>query len=70
MGKITRFEDLICWQKASKLLNEYEVTEVTKDYAFSKNYALRDQLGEPLYRPCQILLKDFQDFIKKSSFDF
>jgi four helix bundle protein len=42
MAKINRFEDLICWQKARKIVNE--LYAVTKEVNFSKDYSLKDQI--------------------------
>jgi four helix bundle protein len=42
MTKITRFEDLQCWQKARKLANE--VYNLSIDGQFSKDYELRRQI--------------------------
>lgn len=40
--KVTRFEDLIAWQKARELTREiYRVTDVA---AFAKDFGLRDQI--------------------------
>lgn len=42
MGKITRFEDLRCWQEARQLVkNIYQLTAFGK---LSKDYGLKDQL--------------------------
>ncbi|MBC8174920.1 MAG: four helix bundle protein [Candidatus Marinimicrobia bacterium] len=42
MGKITRFEDLICWQKARELVNK--IYSITKTGSLSQDYGLKDQL--------------------------
>lgn len=42
MAKVTRFEDLACWQKARDLVNA--VYDVTKRGPLSRDYGLRDQL--------------------------
>ena len=42
MGKITKFEDLIAWQKARKLTRE--IYSVTKNGAFRKDFGLKDQI--------------------------
>ncbi len=42
MEKITRFEDLICWQKARLLVSD--IYHITKTGQLSKDFGLRDQL--------------------------
>ena len=42
MGKISRFEDLICWQKALELVKT--IYPITKTEPLSKDYGLKDQL--------------------------
>ena len=42
MGKVTRFEDLIAWQKARILTKE--IYTVTKNDEFRKDFGLRDQI--------------------------
>ncbi|MEX2161264.1 MAG: four helix bundle protein [Anaerolineales bacterium] len=42
MSKIERFEDLQSWQKARELVNR--VYTLTSNGAFSKDFALRDQI--------------------------
>ena len=42
MSKITRFEDLICWQKARILVNN--IYTITKSGQLSKDLGLKDQL--------------------------
>ncbi|MEO8664184.1 MAG: four helix bundle protein [Ignavibacteria bacterium] len=42
MGRINKFEDLICWQKSRVLVKEiYEIS--CYDY-FGRDFALKDQL--------------------------
>jgi four helix bundle protein len=42
MGKIERFEDIEAWQMARKLTRA--IYNTTKDGAFSRDFALRDQI--------------------------
>jgi four helix bundle protein len=42
MGKIKRFEDLICWQKAREL-NKL-IYKITRYEKFSKDYSLKEQI--------------------------
>ncbi|MDO8587189.1 MAG: four helix bundle protein [Armatimonadota bacterium] len=42
MGKITRFEELLAWQKARELTRE--VYRITKDGPFSRDYGLTGQI--------------------------
>lgn len=42
MAKITRFEDLISWQKARKL--NHLVYKISANGTFAKDYGLRDQI--------------------------
>ncbi len=42
MPKITRFEDLGCWQEAASLATE--IYEISKEGEFSKDFGFRDQL--------------------------
>lgn len=42
MSKVTRFEDLRCWQSARELVRE--VYDLTADGDLSRDFALRDQL--------------------------
>ncbi len=42
MTKITRFEDLDCWQQSVKLTTE--IYEVTNKGEFAKDFGFRDQL--------------------------
>ena len=42
MSKVTRFEDLITWQKARELTNT--TLALTKSDQFSRDYAFKDQL--------------------------
>jgi four helix bundle protein len=44
MGKVRRFEDLLCWQKARQLANL--VYDLTGHPAFAKDYKLRDQIQD------------------------
>lgn len=42
--KITKFEDLECWQEARKLMKM--IYEITKNNSFSKDYSLKGQIIE------------------------
>jgi len=42
MGRVERFEDLIAWQKARKLVKESY--KITNQGAFAKDFGLRDQI--------------------------
>ena len=42
MSKITRFEDLTCWQEARKIVKDiYEVSRINE---FRKDFGLADQV--------------------------
>jgi four helix bundle protein len=42
MALIKRFEDILAWQEARKLVKE--IYQMTRDGAFSKDFGLRDQI--------------------------
>jgi len=42
MGLIKRFEDILAWQEARKLVSE--IYRMTREGAFSKDFGLRDQI--------------------------
>lgn len=42
MAKVTRFEDLICWQKAKIMVNE--IYSLTKLEPFSRDFTLKNQI--------------------------
>jgi four helix bundle protein len=44
MGKVRRFEDLICWQRARQLANV--VYDLTNYPDFARDYKLRDQIQD------------------------
>lgn len=42
MGKIGKFEDLLCWQKARIIVND--IYKITCEEKFSKDFSLKDQI--------------------------
>ena len=68
MTKITRFEDLICWQKAKSLVNL--IYRLTKEGPFSKDYPLRDQIRRAAISSMTNIAEGFSRFHKKDFIRF
>lgn len=68
MAKITRFEDLICWQKAKSLVNL--IYRLTKERPFSKDYPLRDQIRRAAISSMTNIAEGFSRFHKKDFIRF
>ena len=68
MAKITRFEDLICWQKAKSLVKL--IYRLTKEGPFSKDYPLRDQIRRAAISSMTNIAEGFSRFHKKDFIRF
>lgn len=68
MGKITRFEDLRCWQEARQLVkNIYQLTAFGK---LSKDYGLKDQLQRASVSIMTNIAEGFSRYHKKEFIRF
>lgn len=68
MGKITRFEDLRCWQEARQLVkNIYQLTAFGK---LSKDYGLKDQLQRASVSIITNIAEGFSRYHKKEFIRF
>lgn len=65
MGKIERFEDLICWQKARIIMND--IYEITVNGMFSKDYSLKDQIRRASN---SVMLNIAEGFCRRSHGEF
>jgi four helix bundle protein len=65
MGRIQKFEDLICWQKARELAKE--IYDVLKSEEFRKDYPLKDQINRA---SISIMLNIAEGFGRKSHKEF
>jgi four helix bundle protein len=63
--KLTRFEDLECWQEARKLVNEVYI--VTKDGAFKRDLRLCGQIQSAA---TSIMANIAEGFIRRSDKEF
>ncbi|NIV12362.1 MAG: four helix bundle protein, partial [Aliifodinibius sp.] len=68
MGKITRFEDLKCWQKARRLVKE--IYKITNEEPLSKDYKLRDQLRSAAVSVMSNIAEGFSRYHKKDFIRF
>lgn len=68
MAKISRFEDLICWQKARELVNR--IYEVSKTEHLFKDYRLRDQLRSAAVSIMSNIAEGFSRYHKKEFIRF
>lgn len=68
MGKITRFEDLICWQKARELVNR--IYSITKTGSLSQDYGLRDQLRRAAVSSMTNIAEGFARYHRKEFIRF
>jgi len=68
MSKITRFEDLICWQKARELVNNnYTITELGP---LSKDFGLKGQLRRASVSAMTNIAKGFSRLHRKEFIRF
>lgn len=65
MGKIEKFEDLICWKKARILVKE--IYTLTYKDPFCKDYALKDQIRRSVL---SVMLNILEGFGRKSQKEF
>lgn len=63
MKKVTRFEDLICWQKARQLVNI--VYGLTHQGPFSKDFALRNRIQSAAVSAMSNIAEGFTRFHKR-----
>jgi len=68
MSKVTRFEDLICWQKARELVNG--IYSITKRDELAKDYGLRDQLRRAAVSSMTNIAEGFARFHRKEFIRF
>ncbi len=68
MAKITRFEDLICWQLARKLANV--VYKMTNQNQFSQDYELKKQIRRAAISSMTNIAEGFSRFHKKDFIRF
>ena len=68
MGKITRFEDLICWQKARGLVSR--IYSVTNTGSLSQDYGLKDQLRRSAVSIMTNIAEGFTRFHRKEFIRF
>jgi len=68
VAKITRFEDLICWHQARKLVNI--VHNLTNQNQFSKEYELRNQIRRAAISSMTNIAEGFSRFHKKDFIRF
>ena len=68
MNKITRFEDLICWQKARVLVNN--IYSITKSGLLSKDFGLKDQLRRAAVSSMTNIAEGFARYHRKEFIRF
>lgn len=68
MAKITRFEELICWQKARELVNI--IYRHTGENPFSKDYELKNQIRRAAISSMTNIAEGFSRFHKKDFIRF
>jgi four helix bundle protein len=68
MKKITRFEELICWQKARKLVNA--VYRLTNQQPFSRDYDFKNQIRSASISAMSNIAEGFSRFHKKDFIRF
>lgn len=65
MGKIEKFEDLICWQKARELVKK--IYKLTNSDRISKDFVLKDQIRRA---GISIMLNISEGFARRTNKDF
>ena len=68
MKKITRFDDLICWRMARKLVNA--VYLLTNQHPFSKDYDLKNQMRSAAISSMSNIAEGFSRYHKKDFIRF
>ncbi len=68
MAKITKFEDLICWQKARVLVNN--IYTITKSGDLSKDFGLKDQLRRAAVSSMTNIAEGFARYHRKEFIRF
>ena len=68
MATVQRFEDLHVWQEARSLVNE--VYKVTKQRAFIRDYALRDQITRAAISSMSNIAEGFERGSRKEFIQF
>ncbi len=68
MSKITRFEDLICWQKARVLVNNIYL--ISKTGELSKDFGLKDQLRRAAVSSMTNIAEGFARYHRKEFIRF
>ena len=68
MSKITRFEDLICWQKARILVNNIYI--ISKMGDLSKDFGLKDQLRRAAVSSMTNIAEGFARYHRKEFIRF
>ena len=68
MAKITKFEDLICWQKARVLVNN--IYTITKTGELSKDFGLKDQLRRAAVSSMTNIAEGFARYHRKEFIRF
>ena len=65
MGKISRFEDIIAWQKSREIVNE--IYDVFDNASFKKDYVLQNQI---VRASISIMLNIAEGFGRKTNKEF
>lgn len=68
MSKITRFENLICWQKARVLVNN--IYSISKTGGLSKDFGLKDQLRRAVVSSMTNIAEGFARYHRKEFIRF
>jgi four helix bundle protein len=68
MSKITRFEDLICWQKSRIMVNN--IYSITKSGHLSKDFGLKDQLRRAAVSSMTNIAEGFARYHRKEFIRF
>ena len=65
MAKVTKFEDLICWQKSRILVKE--IYNLTDSYSFKNQFALKEQIRKAAL---SVLFNIAEGFSRRSNKEF
>lgn len=68
MAKVSRFEELICWQKTRELVNL--VYEITRTEPLAKDFKLKDQLRDAAISGMSNIAEGFARFHKREFIRF